>query len=273
MRNTLLLASGLLLPALATAQATNYPNGSTVANFTVTDVDGNSHDLYAYNAAGKYVLLDFFFYNCGPCQVNAPALGEFYQTYGCNSADVIVLSVNWGEDTDAQVAAFGEDFGGSFAHPPAIGSGGSNEVDAAFGISAYPTFTLIGPDHVMINNDIWPLSNGAQTIAAAFPPGAIQVADCAVGVHERFTSTSLQVSPVPSSGELNLDLGLTTSGQLSLQVNDLLGRTVHQAGLGRLAAGLQRRTLDLSGLSEGQYLLSLMDERGTLTTERIVIAR
>ncbi len=273
MRNSLLLASSLLIPALASAQATNYPNGSVVDNFTVTDVDGNPHDLYAYHAQGKYVLLDFFFYNCGPCQANAPALGEFYQTYGCNSADVIVLSVNWGEDSDAQVAAFGEDFGGSFAHPPAIGSGGSNEVDAAFGISAYPTFTLIGPDHVMINNDIWPLSNGAQTIADAFPAGAIEVADCAVGVPERFTTTSLQVSPVPSTGELNLDLGLAASSQLSVQVNDLLGRNVHRSGLGRLAAGLQRRSLDLSALPEGQYLLSLMDERGTLTTQRIVIAR
>jgi cytochrome oxidase Cu insertion factor (SCO1/SenC/PrrC family) len=272
MRNTLLLTTGLLLPALATAQATNYPNGSTVDNFTVTDVDGNSHDLYAYHAAGKYVLLDFFFYNCGPCQANAPALGEFYQTYGCNSADVIVLSVNWGEDTDAQVAAFGEDFGGSFAHPPAIGSGGSNEVDAAFGISAYPTFTLIGPDHVMINNDIWPLSNGAQTIADAFPAGAIAVADCAVGVPERFTTTSLQVSPVPSTGELNVDLGLAAGDQLTLQVNDLLGRTVHQTVLGRMAAGLQRRTLDLADLSEGQYILNVLDDRGTVNTARFVIA-
>lgn len=273
MRNSLLLASSLLIPALTTAQATNYPNGSVVDNFTVTDVDGNSHDLYAYHAQGKYVLLDFFFYNCGPCQANAPALGEFYQTYGCNSADVIVLSVNWGEDSDAQVAAFGEDFGGSFAHPPAIGSGGSNEVDAAFGISAYPTFTLIGPDHVMIDNDIWPLSNGAQSLADAFPAGAIEVADCAVGVPERFRTTTVQVSPVPSSGELNVDLGLATSAQLTVQVNDLLGRTVHHAVLGRLSAGLQRRTLDLSGLSEGQYILNLLDDRGTVTTARFVIAR
>ena len=53
MRNTLLFTSFVLIPALATAQATNYPNGSVVDNFTVTDVDGNTHELYAYHAQGK----------------------------------------------------------------------------------------------------------------------------------------------------------------------------------------------------------------------------
>jgi len=56
----------LLIGAIAfasftsSAQIQGYGVGDTVDNFTVTDTNGNTHDLYAYAEAGKYILLDFF---------------------------------------------------------------------------------------------------------------------------------------------------------------------------------------------------------------------
>ncbi|MFZ1331639.1 MAG: redoxin domain-containing protein, partial [Flavobacteriales bacterium] len=121
MKKALLALSIAALPCLATAQTNNYPNGSTVADFTVTDIDGQEHNLNAYAAAGKYVLLDFFFYNCGWCQVYAPYYSELYQTYGCNGGDLVCISINNGDDTDVLAGSFHEDFAPGYAHSPTVG--------------------------------------------------------------------------------------------------------------------------------------------------------
>ena len=46
------LPATLLVLAASTAigQANSYPNGSTVADFTVTDTQGHTHNLYTYTA-------------------------------------------------------------------------------------------------------------------------------------------------------------------------------------------------------------------------------
>ncbi len=88
------------------AQVNNYNVGDVVDDFTVTDVFGVEHNLYEYAAAGKYIYLDFFFDTCGPCQVTTPIFNEFYDKYGCNAGDLIMISINNGTDTDEEVIAF-----------------------------------------------------------------------------------------------------------------------------------------------------------------------
>ena len=60
---------------------------------TLTDQDGNTHDINAYLRNGKYVILDFFFTTCHYCQEDMPDVVQTYQAMGCNSADVIFIGV------------------------------------------------------------------------------------------------------------------------------------------------------------------------------------
>ena len=272
MKNTLLLAL-LLTTGTLLGQANNYPNGSTVANFTITDTDGNTHDLYEYTAAGKHVLATFFFYNCGPCQAGAPRVAELYEMYGCNSQDLIVLRINRGDDSDAQVAAFGGNFGGDFNQPPAIGSGGSAGVRSAFGISAYPTYCLITPDNVMHNNDIWPVPS-VQTFIDAFPAGSnIQQAACVLSVNELDQALEMNVFPSPTNGPITAAFELRTERRVELQLVDALGRETARWDLGRRPNGNFVETFDLSGQPNGAYLLRALTEDGVSATWRIVVAR
>ncbi len=155
---------------------------------------------------------------------------------------------------------------------PAVGTGGSNAVDAAFGISAYPTFCLVGPDHVMISNDIWPLTNGVATLAGAFPEGSLHEANCVVGLNENSTTNSLEVYPVPSFGIVNLELTGTLDQTVTATVMNMLGQPVMAIGLGTANGGL-RRSIDLGHLADGQYALHVRTGDARPIVRRIVLAR
>ena len=270
MKRKLLVPVCLSMATLAMAQANGYPIGSTVANFTVTDTDGNSHSLYDITGSGKYVVLDFFFAACPPCQQTQPIFNQLHETYGCNQHDLFVMSINNGQDNNAEVIAYEQQYGGSSAHSPAVSNqGGGPAVDDVFGVAQYPTYVLIGPDNVMINNDIWPI-NSMQNFVSAFPAGGnIQPASCMVNVAENSMELPVQVYPVPSTGQLWLELPLSGHGHFA-EVHDALGRLMHTENFTE-SAGV--RSQDKSKLAEGSYTHMDRDSAGNSAMKRIIIAR
>lgn len=72
-------------------------------NFTVTDSNGNDHQLYEdYLNQGKTVVLKFFFTFCPPCNANAPQMIPFYEQWGAGNGDLemISLSIMPGDSND-----------------------------------------------------------------------------------------------------------------------------------------------------------------------------
>ena len=93
MKKTLLL--GLLAFAGFTANA-QLPSGSQAPDFTATDINGNTHKLSDYLAAGKTVVLDVSATWCGPCWQfhSAHILANLHNTYGpWGSEEIVVLFV------------------------------------------------------------------------------------------------------------------------------------------------------------------------------------
>jgi thiol-disulfide isomerase/thioredoxin len=272
MKRFLLSFFAIASMAALSAQVTNYNVGATVTNFTVTDSDGNPHDLYSYTAEGKYVLLDFFFVACVPCQTTTPIFNEFYDKYGCNAGDVICISMNSGSDTDAEVNLFKEQFGGPFNHAPAISAdGGAGAVTSNFGIAAYPTFTLIGPDNTMLNTDIWPLS-GVETLENALPNGSgVTAMPCSVNVDELETAISgVSMFPNPTDGLVTMTYTLNDAQNVRISLFNLVGAEVAVIMNQRQMAGTHRLVRDFSELASGIYLLHLQNG-STQVTQRLVI--
>ena len=73
------------------------PNFSqmTMHNFTVTDSQGNTHNLYtSYLDQGKTVVIKFFFTTCPPCIAISPQWQDKYEAWGSGNNDVEFLDAS-----------------------------------------------------------------------------------------------------------------------------------------------------------------------------------
>ena len=240
------------------AQVLNYQTGSTVPDFTVTDLSGQTHSLYNYTAQGKYVVLDFFAYWCTTCAANAPIIDNFYRTYGCNGGDVVVIGIEL-EGSNAQALTFEANAGlpeNSF--PVASGiEGGGAAVHSSWGVSAFPTIVAISPGNAMLNNDIWPLSEGTA-IYAAIQDSTVTAMEC--------TATVVDERPQPENtlrclcsdrhivlqGQVDIDLGAA-----QLLLHDMTGKMIASISLGQLPQGKYFRSMEIEPIAPGVYVAAI----------------
>ncbi|MBR1512886.1 MAG: redoxin domain-containing protein [Bacteroidales bacterium] len=143
-------------------------------DFTATDVHGNEIHLFDILDAGQYVLIDFFFTTCGPCQQATPKIVESYYAFGCNQHDVFYMEIATG-DSDAACLTWVETYG--VEYPTISGQAGGTGICSQYGIQSYPTVILIAPNHQIVIQDLWPINN-AQTVISALEAQGVEQHEC-----------------------------------------------------------------------------------------------
>lgn len=239
----------------------NIANGATCPDFTQTDVSGVSQNLYSYCDAGKYVMIDFFAYWCGPCMQTAPVIHNFYTKYGCNAGDVVVIGVESdANSTLADLAGFKQQAGlPSSSFPNILGSAGGSTVRNQYGISAFPTIVLIGPDKKMINNDIWPIS-GVGTLEAAFPSTAniTEMACSTASLDQVELAARLNLFPNPATTLLNIAL----EGIQNVSIVDAAGKSVFNSTY----ANSDQIEISVADFQTGMYIVTITSIEGVVTS-------
>lgn len=153
MKKTLLL--GLLTLAGFSASA-QLANGTIAPDFTATDINGNTHTLSEYLAAGKTVIMDVSATWCGPCWSfhNTHALADLYTSHGPWGSDEVVVLFIEGDPTTTV-----NDIHGIASQPGATlgdwtqGSPfpiiDSAEIGDLYNIAYFPTVYRICPDGIV----------------------------------------------------------------------------------------------------------------------------
>ena len=106
-----------------------------MGDYKLTDVNGNTYTFSELLATKKAIVLNFWFINCGPCQMEFPYLQAAADKY---SNDIAVLAINPTDDRENQIKNYAINNGLSW---PFIK--GEQEWISAFSLQGFPTTVVI----------------------------------------------------------------------------------------------------------------------------------
>ncbi|MBK8555493.1 MAG: redoxin domain-containing protein [Lewinellaceae bacterium] len=215
MRNLILLLCMLAGQRLAAIPA---------YDFSVTDSDGNTHELYAdYINQGKAVVIEFFFTTCPPCATHAPYYQTLYtqmkQQFAGNVEFFLVTTLVF--DTNAKVATYKTNKGLTM---PGIGTdGNSQDILEEFQSGTYglfyatPTFVVIAPYSGEVFYDIREITPQATMDKIAIltthllqPPQPNALCDVLTPLGDGIANVQMHVDAT------NLDTSFAVDGQYNL---------------------------------------------------------
>lgn len=230
---------------------------TTAVNFDVTDVHGNSYNLFDILDGGQHVVIDFFFTTCGPCIASVPTFNTLYTDYGCNGGDVLFLSVDAG-DTEAEVLQYESDHGGLL--PSVSGTdGGGDAVVSAYGIQYFPTVVLVAPNRDIVAQDIYPVTEA--NFEAAIAGTNITKQSCNnVGIEDFDVSSNAIAGtyPNPATDLSKMDFTVSNAEDVSFGIYNLLGVQVAAIKEANYKQGLNTIELPIVELATGQYFVNMM---------------
>jgi len=116
-------------------EGVTFKRGDVFADMSVTTPDGTTYKISELLKEKKAVVLNFWYINCGPCQMEFPYMQDAYETY---KDDLEILAVNPYDGTDETVADFQKKFELTF--PMAVID---EEWAQHLELQAYPTTVVI----------------------------------------------------------------------------------------------------------------------------------
>lgn len=147
----ILLVFALIVSLLSVGKS-QLSSGSTAPDFTVTDLNGNSYNLYSLLGSGIDVVIDVSATWCGPCwnYHNSGILENIYNTYGPSGTGQVMVFFMEGDPNTNLACLYGPSgcVGGTQGNwvagtPYPIIHEQGPAVRAAYQVNAYPTIFII----------------------------------------------------------------------------------------------------------------------------------
>jgi thiol-disulfide isomerase/thioredoxin len=138
-------------------------NGTVVPDFTVTDINGTSHNLYTYLNSGKTVVIDYFATWCSICwnyHNTANRLKTLYNNHGPSGAagviaittnDVVVIKMEIDNNTPTSQITFSGQNWTTGTNYPIVDLSATNTVPTAFNATSQSHVFIVYPNMVVEN--------------------------------------------------------------------------------------------------------------------------
>jgi peroxiredoxin len=108
-------------------------------NFTLTDLDGQTHTLSDYR--GKVIIVNFWAVWCAPCRKKMPSMQRAWKKI--RNKNAVTLAANWGDDAES-VSKFLESIDVALEFPILLG--GDQKMVSAWSVKGLPTTFVIDPE-------------------------------------------------------------------------------------------------------------------------------
>ena len=258
----------ILSLAFATSGLFAVAQFGTAPDFNVTDMDGNTHQLYAdILDQGLIAVVDVSATWCGPCWTlyTSDALEQLHEAYGPDGTNQLRVIFYEGDanTTDADVMGTGASTLGDWTgHSYPMVNESPLTLDLSiWAPEGFPTVSVVRPSDREIVLDTWNLLSFDEQVDAINGANIDGIVLGVASANEVAGTRDLTVFPNPSNGQFALNLE-GFSGAVTVDVYNIVGRKVWTSNV-NAGAGVQQ--VDLTSLDAGNYLISASDDAQTLT--------
>lgn len=261
---TLILTAFLVASAIAKAQ------NSTAMDFEKTNCSGTNH-LFQDLDNGMAVVLFYYMPSCGSCPPPAKKVQAMLNNINKQyPGKVKAYAFPYNNTTKCSAAQTWVNTNGLSLFTPM--DSGATQV-AYYGGMGMPSVVLVGgKDHRIMYaaNQDRPFATSDTTLMR---DSILNLIGTSTGINSLpIAIEAVNVFPNPATDQLSLHLVLKQAALLRIVITDITGRTVFQESTENTSAGSVLKQLNITGLPNGNYLLSAGTD-GRMITQKITVAR
>jgi hypothetical protein len=269
-----------LFSTLTIAQV--VPDGTIAADFTFTDMNGQTQHLYEYLNQGKYVALDISATWCDPCweyHSKIKTMEKLYQKHDTpGDGKWKVLFIEGDETTtDDDIKGTGNNTMGNWldgtpfpiCNPPK--GKAFTDFRTSYDVQQFPTLYLICPDKKIYSSVLNDWDHLADWQDVPLWEKVALSCGTTTGINKSEANNSFNVYPNPATDKLELLFNINTAGSVKLQVVNTLGQEIESKDLGILNTGNQSISYSTKGFSPGFYYFILSTSKGNSFVKKVMI--
>ena len=228
---------------------------TVVPNFTLTDTQGNSYNLYQELENGKTIVLDFFSLQCGTCQTGIAYMENVWQNYDANGNEVWVWAIETTGAENIDIDDFILSNGGTF---PGFSSIENDTLFSFFNITYTPLYFTICPDKTIKSSSV----ENVEEYVNSCQSTSVEL--------QKEKETDTKIISVISDYDITINYSVSKNSKTVFEIYDLLGNKVAKKTVQSIK-GNNKIKFSNWNLTKGYYFIRMTQDNKIVKAKRFII--